>query len=136
MKGILADVNIAGQVNDLVETFFASKEWGEVWRELKLAYLVFANVGLDRRASDDLVWQTCQDNELVLITGNRNHDGPTSLEATIRERLKPNSLPVVTVSKPKSLGLSSAYTAQVGIQLLDYLLHIDNFRGVGRLYVP
>ena len=83
-----------------------------------------------------MVWQTCQDNELILITGNRNHDGPTSLEATIRERLKPDSLPVVTVSKVKSLGLNSTYTAQVGVKLMDYILNIDDYRGTGRLYVP
>ena len=136
MKGILADINIAGQVRDLVETFFTSEEWSEVWQAVGVPYLVFSNVGLDPRAPDDVVWQMCQDNGLVLITGNRNDDGPTSLEATIRERLKPDSLPVVTVSRPKSLGLNSAYTARVGIQLLDYLLNIDKFRGTGRLYVP
>ena len=136
MNGILGDINIAGQMPDLVETFFATEEWSEIWNSLGISYLVFANVGLDQRSPDDLVWQTCQDKELVLITGNRNHDGPTSLEATIRSRLKPASLPVITISKPKSLGLNSLYTAQVGIKLLDYLLNIERFRGTGRLYVP
>ena len=135
MKGILADINIAGQVRTLVDTFYASEEWSDLWNSLEIPCLFFAHVGLDRRAPDDVVWQTCQDNELVLITGNRNHDGPTSLEATIRERLKPDSLPVVTVSRPKSLGLNAAYTAKVGIQLLDYLLNIDKHYGTGRLYV-
>ena len=136
MKGILADINIAGQVRELVATFYASAEWSEIWNDLGLACLFFADLGLARRAPDDLVWQTCQDNGLVLITGNRNKDGPTSLEATLRERLEPESLPVVTVSKPKSLGLDAAYTAQVGVKLLDYLLNIGNYRGAGRLYVP
>ena len=136
MKGILADINIAGQVRILVETFYASEEWSGLWNSLGLACQFFADVGLDPRASDDLVWQTCQDNGLVMITGNRNKDGTTSLEATIRERLKPDSLPVVTVSKPKSLGLNSVYTAKVGIRLLDYLLNIDKHLGTGRLYVP
>ncbi len=136
MKGILADINIAGQFRDLVETFYSSEDWADIWDELGLAYFVFANIGLDQRSPDDLVWQTCQDNELILITGNRNKDGPTSLEATIRERLTPESLPVITVSNPKSLGLDAEYTARVGIKLLDYLLEIENYRGTGRLYVP
>lgn len=136
MKGILADVNIEGQVEDLVVTFFGSKEWIEIWKALGIASLVFSNVGLGRRSPDDVVWQTCQDSGLVLITGNRNQDGPTSLEMTLLTRLQPDSLPVVTVSQPKSLGVNSAYTAQVGIKLLDYLLNIDKYLGTGRLYVP
>ena len=87
MKGILADINIAGQVRALVETFFASAEWSEFWNSLELARPSFADFGLNQRSPDNLVWQTCQDNGLVLITGNRNQDGPTSLEATLRERI-------------------------------------------------
>ena len=136
MKGILADINIAGQVRILVETFYGSEEWSGVWSSLGLTCQFFGHVGLDARTPDDVVWQTCQDNGLILITGNRNLDGPRSPEATIRERLKSDSLPVVTVSKPKSLGLNSGYTAQVGIRLLEYLLDIEFYRGTGRLYVP
>jgi len=136
LKGILADHNIAGQTRDLVDDFYGSEEWSEIWKSLGLSFLVFSNIGLDHRSPDDLVWQTCQDNGLILITGNRNHDGPDSLEATLRERLQSDSLPVITVSKPKSLGLNALYTAQVGIKLLDYLLFIDRYRGIGRLYVP
>ena len=72
MKGILADYNIAGQVRALVETFYASKEWSDFWNSLGLSSHVFADVGLDKRAPDDVVWQMCQDTGLVLITGNRN----------------------------------------------------------------
>lgn len=104
MNGLLADVNIAGEVRDLVETLDGSEEWSAFWDALNLPVLVFANIGLAPDSPDDVVWQTCQDNALILITGNRNNDGPTSLEATIRERLSPKSLPVITVSHPTSLG--------------------------------
>ncbi len=136
MNGILADINIAGQVRRLVDTFYSSEEWSDFWQSLGIVSLTFAQVGLDQRSPDDIVWQACQDNGLILITGNRNHDGPTSLEATIRQRLKPDSLPVVTVSRAKSLGLNSEYTAAVGIKLLDYLLNIERYLGSGRIYVP
>ncbi len=136
MKGLLADINIAGQVRTLMETFYASEEWAEYWTALQIRCLFFEHVGLNPRSPDDVVWQTCQDSGLILITGNRNHDGPTSLEATIRTRLQPDSLPVITVSQAKSLGLNTAYTAQVGIKLLDYLYNIEQYRGTGRLYVP
>jgi len=136
MKGILADINIAGNVKVLVNTFFESEEWSEIWRSLGITYFAFANIGLDPRTPDDVVWQTCQDNGLILITGNRNKDGPTSLEQTLRERLTPTSLPVITISQQKSLGLNAAYTARVGIQILDILLNIEKFLGAGRLFVP
>ena len=136
MKGLLADINIAGQFRMLVKTFYGSEEWSEFWDSLNIPFLVFANVGLAPNAPDNIVWQSCQENELVLITGNRNKDGPTSLEATLQAHLQSNSLPVITVSQPTSLGMNSEYTSQVGIKLLDYLLNIDNLRGTGRLYVP
>ena len=136
MKGILADYNSAGQVRVLVETFYASKVWSDFWNSLDLSSHVFADVGLDRRAPDDVVRQTCQDTGLVLITGNRNADGPTSLEATIRDRLRLDSLPVITVSQPKSLGVKAASTAEVGIRILEILFDIELKRGTGRLYVP
>ena len=136
MKGLFADINIAGQVRSLIETFYASEEWFEIWDSLGIACHFFEEFELDPRSPDDIVWQTCQDRGLILITGNRNQDGPTSLETTIRQRLQPDSLPVITVSKPKSLGLNAGYTAQVGIKLLEYLFDIDFHRGTGRLYVP
>ncbi len=136
MRGIIADVNLEGPVQNLVETFFRSKEWSEFWAKLGLSNLVFADVGLHRRAKDNVVWQTCQDNDLILITGNRNDDDPTSLEATIRDRLRPDSLPVITVAQPKSLGVSASYTAEVGIRILEILYDIDDYRGTGRIYAP
>ena len=136
MKGLLADINIAWQMRSLVDRFYSSDEWLDIWNSLGIACHFFEEFGLDPRSQDDLVWQTCQDSELVLITANRNQDGPASLETTIRLRLRPDSLPVITVSRAKSLGLNAGYTAQVGIKLLEYLFDIDFHRGTGRLYVP
>ena len=136
MKGLFADINIAGQVRCLVDTFYSSEEWFEIWNSLGVTCHFFEQFDLDPRSPDDIVWQSCQDNELILITGNRNQDGPTSLETTIRLRLRSDSLPVVTVSRPKSLGLHAAYTAQIGMKLLEYLFDIEFHRGTGRLYVP
>ena len=67
MKGLLADINIAGNVQKLVDSFFSSEGWSELWDSLGLSFVVFANIGLDERAPDDIVWQTCQDYGLVLI---------------------------------------------------------------------
>jgi hypothetical protein len=32
--------------------------------------------------------------------------------------------------------MSRDYAERVVVQILEYLLELDNFRGVGRLYVP
>ncbi|HEY1858722.1 MAG TPA: hypothetical protein VGG61_00095, partial [Gemmataceae bacterium] len=46
---------------------------------------------------DSLVWETCQQRDLVLLTDNRNQDDSASLEATIRLRNAANCLPVLTI---------------------------------------
>lgn len=78
----------------------------------------------------------CQQREIVLLTANRNDEGPESLEATIRALNHPRSLPVFTIADPELVLVSRDYAERVAIQVLEYLLELDNFRGVGRLYVP
>jgi hypothetical protein len=83
VKGILADVNIQGQVRILV-TVLETPAWREPWRSLNLPVRTLRDLGLAPDTSDAVVWQRCQEEQLVLVTGNRNEDGPDSLEATIR----------------------------------------------------
>ena len=71
-----------------------------------------------------------------MITGNRNQDGPNSLDATIRTENTLTSLPVLTVSDPLALRNSREYAEQVIERLLDYLMGIDRVLGTGRLYLP
>jgi hypothetical protein len=71
-----------------------------------------------------------------LITANRNDEGPDSLEATIRDLNEPSSLPILTVANPESIFTSQDYAERVAIQVLEYLMDLNNFRGVGRLFVP
>jgi len=71
-----------------------------------------------------------------LITGNRNDDGPDSLEATIRNENQPESLPVITIGDADRVLRDRLSAENVAGRLLDYLMRIDEVRGVGRLYVP
>ena len=71
MKGILADVNIQGHV-DLLVILMQAEPWKLFWDYLQLPYLHFADVGLAPNTPDSLVWETCQREELVLVTDNRN----------------------------------------------------------------
>jgi hypothetical protein len=135
MRGILADINASAHVRALV-SIWSSETWRDLWHGLGLAVESFPALGLAFHASDTLIWQTCQREGLVLITGNRNDDGPDSLEATIRDENQADSLPVVTISDVDRLLRDRSYAERVAEQLLDYLMRIDEVRGVGRIYVP
>jgi hypothetical protein len=135
VKGILADINAVGLVQHLV-TILEGAEWRDLWAALAAPLSTFKLLGLDSAAPDQLVWHTCQQRELVLVTTNRNHDGPDSLEAVIRAFNTPQSLPVLTIGSAEHLVHSRDYAEAAATRLLDYLLNIDDYRGAGRLYMP
>jgi hypothetical protein len=135
MPGLLADINVQGQV-ELLRLVLESSEWADLWASLQMGIATFAEVGLDRRAPDVEVWRLCQQRGLFLVTGNRNHDGEDSLEATIQRENTAESLPVFTLADPERVRHSRAYAEQAAVRLLDYLHEIDKYRGTGRLYIP
>jgi hypothetical protein len=135
VRAILGDINIQGQVRLLVAAL-ESPSWRELWRSLNLPLLTFRDLGLPADASDALIWQRCQEEQLILITANRNNDGPDSLESTIRAQSRADSLPVFTLADGNRVLHSGEYAGRVAERLLEYLLAIDNYRGTGRLYLP
>lgn len=135
MRGIVADANVEGQVEQLVRLVLAG-EWAEYWFHLGLELVTFADVGLRDRSPDAEVWRTAQRERLVLITANRKSEGPSSLEATIRAEGTPDSLPVLTIGDARRLIRDAAYAEQAARKLIEYLVDIDNYRGMGRLYIP
>ena len=134
VKGILADNNVIRQVEALV-ALMQSEPWTEVWVALGLVLRRFDDVGLTPESNDLEIWQACQTNQLILITDNRNYDSPDSLEATIRKFNQPESLPVFTIADLDKFK-SRTYAERVVASIHDYLLRIDEIRGVGRLYLP
>ena len=135
MKGILADANIIGPIEALVNQM-QSGMWAEFWTALSLEFKRFSDVGLAPDASDLVIWQTCQAEQLILITDNRNKKSLDALEATIHQYNQPNSLPVFTISDMTAFSTSRTYAEKVLEHLFDYLLRIDEVRGTGRLYLP
>lgn len=135
MRGILSDVNIQGQVRILAHVL-ESDSWRELWRGLGLTVYVFADLGLTPDTPDSQLWEVCQEQQLILITSNRNAEGPDSLEATIGARNTPESLPVFTVADAEQIRHSREYADRVVESLLDALFVIDNLRGTGRIYLP
>ena len=113
-----------------------SAEWDALWTELAVRVESFASLGVPPNTPDADLWQLCQTQQIILITGNRNEEGPTSLEATIQASNTPTSLPVLTISEPQRLLSSRAYAHQVVERLVEYLIDVENLRGTGRLYLP
>lgn len=96
----------------------------------------FRSLGFDRQMPDDELWRACQGDGLVLVTGNRNKDGPTSLEAVIGAENTPTSLPVITVANLKRVTTDRAYAEATALRLLERLIDMPLLLGAGRLYIP
>ena len=99
MRGILADINV-GKQRRAILAIWATDTWRDLWNALALSVASFPSLGLSYDASDALIWETCQREGLVLITGNRNKRGPDSLEAVIQHenrrkacRSSPSAIP-------------------------------------------
>lgn len=131
MRGIVADVNVEGHVARLVE-LLRTGEWAEYWPLMNVELVTFTDIGLESNDPDRDVWRACQRESLVLITANRNDDGPDSLAA----ESDATSLPVLTISNALLFLSSAEYAARVATKLVDYLLEMDNYLGAGRLYLP
>lgn len=135
VTGILADVNIQGHVDFLME-LVRSDEWIEFWQYLNIRYVTFADVGLRAETSDADIWQLCQGQGYVLITSNRNRESADSLESTIRAHGGRDSLPVLTLADAERVRHDRGYASRTVVSLLQTLLDIDAVRGAGRLYLP
>ena len=135
MRGILADINVVKHRRSLIRTW-TSDTWRDLWNAMGLQVLDFSALDLSDRSPDALIWRICQRERLVLITANRNQDGPDSLETTIRTENQPDSLPVITIANAKRVLRDRDYAERVAESILDYLIRIDEFRGTGRLYAP
>jgi hypothetical protein len=135
MRGVLADHNVEGILEALGYIWF-SDTWREIFVQLNLSIEYFDSVGLSPDSADSVVWKTCQEERLVLITANRNADGPESLEAVIRNETQPDSLPVFTLADPQRILQDRVYAIKTAERLLEYLFEIELHLGAGRIYVP
>jgi hypothetical protein len=135
MPKILADHDVEGQLAVLLEIWTA-REWRPLWEQLGGSVATFATLGLPKSTPDSELWRYCQVNQFILLTGNRNDDSDTSLESTLRNESKPDSLPVFTIGIAKKVMLDRAYAEAVAVKVLDFLQDIDNLRGTRRLFLP
>jgi hypothetical protein len=81
------------------------------------------------------IWQFAQTNQMILITANRNMKGGDSLEQTMREENTATSLPILTIGNPDRFD-ESGYRQKCATRLIEILLDLENYRGVGRIFIP
>jgi len=106
------------------------------WLELNLVRLLtFTDAGISLASTDRAVWRFVQEHGMLLLTGNRNMDGMDSLEQTIREENHPASLPVVTIGNLDRMA-EREYREACADRLIEIGIDLDNYLGVGRIYIP
>ncbi len=135
LRGILGDNNVEGQIEEVVQ-ILESPRWKGLWHGLRLQVCDFDDFGLSESSSDRLIWTVCQQEQLVLVTANRNQAGRDSLETTIRELNTYESFTVLTIGKVRRLYDSRDYAERVAVRMLEILMDIEFYRGAGRLYLP
>ena len=135
MQRLLADHDVQGHVSRLMD-ICQQPPWIDLWRELECMLCTFEEFDLAVNATDLVIWKTCQDHDILLLTGNRNAEGPESLEMTIRQRNTSDYLPVLTLADPDRIQRDRQYAESIVERLFDILINPDALRGTGRLYLP
>ncbi len=131
MIKILSDHNIGGQAAILWDTF-VTEGWAEL---LEVELLMFPDVGLAADSSDRDVWRFVQEKNMLLLTGNRNMKGEDSLEQTLRDENRPDSLPVLTIGNI-NLIISCEYREKCATRIAETILDLKNCLGTRRIFIP
>lgn len=127
----LIDRNLEGYAIQLLGTL-VSQGWLELFL---IRFVMFDEAELAFDSSDRAVWRFAQDNQMILLTANRRMKGIDSLEQTIREENASTSLPVLTIGSLDRFS-DREYREQCAVRLVDILLDLENYRGVGRIFIP
>lgn len=73
---------------------------------------------------------------MILLTANRSMKGEDSLEQVIREENTVDSLPVITIGDADQFLGDRVYRNRCVDRILEILLDLETWMGVGRLFVP
>jgi hypothetical protein len=108
----------------------------EGWLEFaSVQFVTFREVGLDMDSNDRTVWRYAQEHQMMILTANRNMKGADSLEQVIREENTENSFPVITIGSLDCLS-EADYRQRCAERLIEIVVDLENYRGVGRLFIP
>jgi len=109
----------------------------EGWLDLiPIRFITFKEIELSTDSNDRTVWRIAQENQMILLTANRNMQGEDSLEQVLREDNTPDSLPVVTMANLDRFSREPNYRSRCADRIIEILLDIDNYMGIGRIFIP
>jgi len=128
---ILLDHDVEGHARYL-QVGLRETGWG---RDITIAFVRLRDLGFPDDSSDQDIWRFAQQHRLLLITSNRNQENATSLQATIERENTPEALPVLTLSQANRLLLPD-YRQQAVHKLVEVIIYLENYLGVGRIYIP
>ncbi|WP_017327523.1 hypothetical protein [Synechococcus sp. PCC 7336] len=128
----LIDHNLGGHAEILLGNI-ASQGWLTI---LSIRFVTFKEINLPINRSDRMVWRTAQSNRMILLTANRSMKEKDSLEQVLREENAADSLPVITIGNPDRVLADRVYRNRCLDRILEISIDIENFMGVGRLFVP
>jgi hypothetical protein len=131
MITILIDHDIEGQAMLLWDSL-SLEGWPDV---LPLRFIRFTQVDLPINSPDRVVWRFAQENNMVLLTGNRRMREADSLERTLREENNSHALPVITIGRVQRM-IERPYRVRCLVRLLEILLELENYRGTARIFIP
>jgi hypothetical protein len=128
---IFVDHNIEGQAALLLSTL-ESQGWVDLGL---LRVATFEELSLPVESSDREIWRFVQEHRMLLLTGNRNMTGEDSLQQTIRDENRPESIPVVTIANVNRVAERN-YREECATRLASICLDIEDYLGTGRLFIP
>jgi hypothetical protein len=134
MQIILSDHNCEGQAKAIFDVLHFDGAWLQL---VPMQLKWFRQINLATSASDEAVWQLCQEQGYLLLTGNRTADDrERSLEFTIRRLMKPDSLLVLTIGNLQRVNVDPTYRKACAERLAEIVDELYKYRGVTRLYLP
>jgi hypothetical protein len=128
---ILADYNLNRQAMLLSGSLIAGG-WLDI---VPIRLVTFREIGLPSDSSDRAVWHLVQTNRMLLITANRNAKGEDSLEQVMREENGPASFPIITIASSNRVD-EYDYRERCVERLVEIVIDIQDYMGVGRLFIP
>ena len=128
----LIDHNLGGHAEILLGNI-AGQGWLEL---LPIRLVTFKEMNLSIDSTDRIVWRIAQSNQMILLTANRSMKGEDSLEQVLREENKVDSFPVITVGDADRFLADRVYRNRCVDRIVEIVLDIETWMGVGRLFVP
>ena len=131
VRAVLVDHDIEGQAR-LIWRELSAGGWDKL---LSIDLFTLEDVGLPQNTDDRTVWRFCQQYQMLLLTNNRNMDDDNSLERTLREENRLDSLPVLTIGNRDRL-TNRSYVTQCADNIVEIIMDIKNHVGRERIFIP